>query len=96
MFVGYAKLFIDIPGSMSLKDKRSVLRPVKEKIRNEFNISFAEVEDQDKWQKATFGLAMVALNEELIRKKIIEIIHQIEVRGEAEVIDSDLEIFATD
>ncbi len=56
-----AVLYIDvhIPMSQSLKDKRMVLKSLKDKIRNKFNVSIAELDDQDKWQTATLAFAMI-------------------------------------
>ncbi len=59
MFVSVLKITIFIPGARSLKDKRMVLKRLKDILRNKFNISVAEVGDMDLWQKATVGIALV-------------------------------------
>ncbi len=51
---------LHIPGSNSLKSKRLVLRRLKDRIRNKFNVSVAEVDDFDLWQRATLGIAVVS------------------------------------
>lgn len=48
-----------VPNSGSLKDKRSVLKRIKDRSHNKFNISVAEVEFQDKWQRAKLAFATV-------------------------------------
>jgi uncharacterized protein YlxP (DUF503 family) len=53
-------LELHFPGARSLKDKRQALRSLEQKIRNRFNVSIAEVEHQDLWQRAR--LAVVAVN----------------------------------
>jgi uncharacterized protein YlxP (DUF503 family) len=59
MVVGIASLRFVIPGSHSLKDKRRCLRPVKDRLRSQFNVSIAEVDAQDVWQTAVLGLSAV-------------------------------------
>ncbi len=48
-----------IPSSQSLKDKRMVLKSLKDRLRKKFNVSVAELDHQDKWQLATCGIAMI-------------------------------------
>ena len=59
MFVGVARLTLQIPDSGSLKSKRQVLRRVTDRVKARFNVAVAEVEDQDLWQRATLALAVV-------------------------------------
>jgi len=58
--VGVLKVDFHISESSSLKEKRSVLRHIRDKIRVTFNVSIAEVANQDKWQLATFAIAAVS------------------------------------
>ncbi len=44
-----------IPGSQSLKEKRMVLKSVKDRVRNRFNVAVSELDYQDKWQKTLLG-----------------------------------------
>jgi len=60
MVVGVLELVIAIPQANSLKDKRRVIKSVKDRIRNNFNVSVAEVGDQDIWRTATLGVAVVS------------------------------------
>jgi len=60
MVVGVCTLELLIPESQSLKDKRQVLHSVKDRLRGKFNLSIAEVDGQDLWQKAVLGMACVA------------------------------------
>lgn len=63
MVVGVLRLELHLPGARSLKDKRRVVRAVTSRVRNKFNVSIAEVADQDVWQRAILGAAQVG-NEE--------------------------------
>ena len=51
---------LHIPTSRSLKEKRAVLRPIVEGLRHRFQISVAEVDYQDKWQRSLIGMAVVS------------------------------------
>jgi uncharacterized protein YlxP (DUF503 family) len=60
MVVGICTVELLIPESQSLKDKRQVLHSMKDRLRGKFNLSIAEVDGQDLWQKAVLGMACVA------------------------------------
>lgn len=60
MIVGLCTVELFIPGSLSLKAKRQVLLSLKDRLRGKFNVSVAEVGDQDLWQKAVLGIVCVA------------------------------------
>ncbi|MCE2524813.1 MAG: DUF503 domain-containing protein [Acidimicrobiia bacterium] len=53
-------LDVRLPGSRSLKEKRSVLRPLLERLQRRFGVSVAEVSHQDLWQRAALGVAVVS------------------------------------
>lgn len=59
MIVGILTAELRMPENSSLKEKRMVIKSLKDKIRDRFNVSIAEIDDQDKWQIATFGIAYV-------------------------------------
>lgn len=59
MFIGTLKFEIIIPGSTSLKDKRRVVQSLQNKIKSKFNVSIAEIDYQDKWQRTSIGLCFV-------------------------------------
>lgn len=60
MFVGVARLVISIPGAQSLKDRRRVVKSLKDRIRAKMPVSIAEVGDLERYQVATLGLAVVS------------------------------------
>jgi uncharacterized protein YlxP (DUF503 family) len=59
MVVGVLRLELLLPENHSLKGKRSVLRAIKSRVQNKFNVSIAECEDHDLWQRATLGVSQV-------------------------------------
>lgn len=60
MVVGVLTIELFISDSQSLKDKRQVLHSLKDRLHGKFNVSVAEVDGQDLWQKAVLGMACVA------------------------------------
>jgi hypothetical protein len=64
---------LHLPECRSLKAKRAVLRPVVEGLRSRFQVSVAEVGDQDRWQRARVGVAVVGGTESHARDVTDEI-----------------------
>ena len=93
MFVGVAQVELFIPESGSLKSKRFVLKSIKTKIRNKFNVSVAEIDNNDKWQRSSIGLAVVSNDRKIIDNTLNEILNFIENDFRLEVIDHSIEIF---
>jgi uncharacterized protein len=60
MPIAYLTLELRIEAAHSLKDKRQVVRSVKDRLRNSFNISIAEIEVTDLWQRATLGVVSIS------------------------------------
>lgn len=53
-------LEVEIPGAQSLKDRRQVVRSLKDKLRHSFNLSIAELDDGVVWNRATLGIAAIS------------------------------------
>ncbi len=60
MVIGACTIALQFPGCNSLKQKRQVLKSVMARVRNEFNVSVAEVGHQDSWQLGTLGVVCVS------------------------------------
>ena len=63
MTVGVLRLTLFIPENHSLKGKRSVLRRIKARVSERFNVSIAECDDHDLWQRAVLGVSQVGTDE---------------------------------
>jgi len=61
MIIGSRIFDLHIPGCRSLKEKRAVIKSLRERLRTRFNISVAEIEHQNLWQRST--IAIVAVNQ---------------------------------
>jgi uncharacterized protein YlxP (DUF503 family) len=62
MIIGACRIRLHLPESHSLKEKRKVVRSLVERLRSRFNLSVAEVDEQDRWQIAVLGLASASLD----------------------------------
>ncbi len=98
MFIGVGRFELFIPASGSLKDKRQVLRSVTGVVRNKFNVSIAEVDHQDLWQRTAFGVGCVAESMSHCRKVLQEVEKAIARSSldRAEIVDRSIEIVAMD
>ena len=73
MVIGLLQAHISIPESRSLKDKRSVLRSLKDRIHSEMNVSVAEIGDQDLWQAARLAFVTVAESGQVVDRRLAEV-----------------------
>jgi uncharacterized protein len=98
MFIGVARLELFIPASRSLKDKRQVLRKVTTTVRNKYNVSIAEVEHQELWQRAALGITCVAESIGHCRKVLQEVekaVARSAIDG-AEIVDRSIDVVAAE
>jgi uncharacterized protein YlxP (DUF503 family) len=63
MPIGLLTLEIHIPDARSLKDKRQVLRSLKDRLRGRFNVAIAELDHQDTWQRSQIGIVSLSSDE---------------------------------
>jgi uncharacterized protein YlxP (DUF503 family) len=92
MIVGSLRVRLLVRESRSLKDKRHVVRSIKDRLRNRFNISIAEVEAQDHRQLVILGMAMVSNEARPIRTAFAEIVQTLKCHPVAELIDFQQEV----
>jgi len=93
MVVGTLRFVLQIPGSASLKAKRSVMRKVIERIRARFNVAVAEVDDNDLWQKATIGVAAIGNDRGFVGEVLDKVLHSVEEGGaDAFVVSHEVEV----
>jgi uncharacterized protein YlxP (DUF503 family) len=73
MIIGVITASISIPEAQSLKDKRSVLRSLKDRVLNQMNVSVAEVGKQDAWQFSELAFVTVAAESSVVQGRVAEI-----------------------
>ena len=91
MTVGVLRLTLYIPENHSLKGKRSVLRKIKARVSDKFNVSIAECEDHDLWQRATLGISQVGTDQAFVDAALREVIRFIDDLQVAEVGEEQIE-----
>jgi uncharacterized protein YlxP (DUF503 family) len=91
MLIGTLRVRLLIREARTLKDKRQVLSSIKDRLRNGFNISVAEVEEQDHRQLAVLGIAMVSNETQHLRKALSQIVEALRSHPVAELVDYELE-----
>jgi hypothetical protein len=92
IIVGLCTVELFIPESQSLKDKRQVLLSLKDRLREKFNLSVAEVDGQDLWQKAVLGLACVANEGRYVNQVLDQALNVIRSVPAVEIIQSRIEL----
>lgn len=92
MFIGVCTVELHIPASGSLKNKRHALRSLKDRIRNKFNVSVAEVDDNDLWQKATLAVAAVSNDKAHLNETLDHLLDMIRSFPEIDLIDYQIEL----
>jgi hypothetical protein len=94
MVIGAARVELHVHASHSLKEKRSVIRSIVRRIRNEFNVAVAEVGGQDTWQWAVLGLAAVGHDRQSVRALLERVIDFVDALHLAEVRDQSVEVLS--
>ena len=93
MNVGICRVKLRFPENLSLKGKRRILKSVITRLKNRFNVSVAEVGDQELWQLATLGICCVSNDSRYtneVLSKVVDFI--INSRFDAEILDYEIEI----
>lgn len=78
MVVGVGTIELYLPESHSLKGKRQVVNSLKGRLKNRFNVSVAEVDHLDVWQRATLGVAFVSNDRRYVDGEFSKILNFIE------------------
>ncbi|HEY8207866.1 MAG TPA: DUF503 domain-containing protein [Myxococcaceae bacterium] len=94
MFVAVARVTLEIPQAGSLKAKRQVLRRVSDRVKARFNVSVAEVDDQDLWQRATLAMAVVGNDKRHVNEMMDKILQFVEDMYVAPVSERQMEIIS--
>jgi len=92
IIVGLCTVELFIPESQSLKDKRQVLLSLKDRLREKFNLSVAEVDGQDLWQKAVLGFACVANEGRYVNQVCDQALNLIRSVPAVEIVQSRIEL----
>ena len=90
--VGICSFTLLLYEGASLKEKRMVVKSLTQKISSRYNVSIAEIGEQDKWQRAEIAFSCVSNNRRHVERMIQEVLRFAESDGRAEVVDIQQEI----
>jgi uncharacterized protein YlxP (DUF503 family) len=96
VLVALERFDLRIPACHSLKEKRHVVKTLTSAIRSSLNVSVAEVDHQDLWQRTALGVAAVGAQEYHLRKVLHEVEKLVERWAEVEVISTELSVHYAD
>jgi len=91
MIIGFLQIDLHLPFSHSLKEKRKRIQGLKDRISSRYNAAYAELEFQDKWQRARIGLVSVNNRRSIIDSLFQKILRDIEENLEGEITASHIE-----
>ena len=92
MIVGSLRIRLLVREALNLKDKRQVIRSIKDRLCNGFNISIAEVEAQDHRQLAVLGIALVGTEARDVRSTLDRIVEAVRCHPVAELLDYEVDV----
>jgi uncharacterized protein YlxP (DUF503 family) len=93
MVIGACTLELHIPGNGSLKGKRQIIRSLVARLRNEFNVSVAEVGALDAWQSAIIGVVCVSNDSDYAHGQLTRVARWVETnRLDCDLVDYQIEI----
>ena len=93
MFIGVCTIEMHIPESGSLKTKRHSLKSLKDRIRSRFNVSVAEVDHNDLWQKSSLAVAAVSNDKSHLNQTLDHVVNLVRSVREVHLLDYQIEIF---
>jgi len=92
MVVGVLRLALVIRSARSLKDKRHALRRIIDRVRARYNVSIAEVGDNDAWQRALVGVTAVANDRSFVNEVLDKVVRDVEMLGVADLVGREMEL----
>jgi uncharacterized protein YlxP (DUF503 family) len=92
MTIGLCRLVLYLPQSGSLKSKRSILKSIRTRVRNKFNVSISELSDNDLWQKAVLGVAVVSNESRHANQVLSKVVDLVQTDARVALVDYSLEM----
>jgi uncharacterized protein YlxP (DUF503 family) len=92
MIVGTLRVRLLLREARNLKDKRQVVKSIKDRLRNNFNVSVAEIEAQNNRQLAVLGLAMVSNEAHHLKRALGQIVEALRCHPVAELLDREMDV----
>lgn len=92
MLIGVCLVDIHLPASGSLKNKRFIIKSLKDRIRKQFNVSIAEIDYHDLWQRSLLGMAVVTQEAQFAHQVLSKAVDVVRSETRIELLDYHIEI----
>ena len=92
MPIGVLTLEIHIPDARSLKDKRQVLRSLKDRLRGQFNVAVAELDHQETWQRSVVGVVTISADVRHLEDSLEKVANESELLLGRDLVGSTIEV----
>jgi hypothetical protein len=93
MIIGSLSIRLAIRSSRSLKDKRRIIKSLKDRIRNKFNVSISETNAQDSLKSSEISIAMVGTDKQYVNSVLSSLINSFRFFPQVDLVDYELELF---
>lgn len=93
MIIGFLSLEIYLPYSHSLKDKRKRLLSLKNRLKKKYNVAFAELDFQEKWQRTKIGIVTLNNQKRIMESLFNKILTDAEENIDGQIIDHQIEYY---
>ena len=94
LYIGVLQFTLEIPYAVSLKDKRSVVKPLRDRLRRSFNVSIAEIDDLDVATIATLGAVVAGSDTKHVNSTLDHLLNELREWRDGSLADHQLEIFS--
>ena len=94
LYIGVLQFTLEIPYATSLKDKRNVIKALRDRLRRSFNVSIAEFEDLDSATMATLGAAVAGSDQKHVNSTLDHLLNELQEWRDGTLVDHQLEIFS--
>ena len=93
MVIGTLKIRLRVPDSHSLKEKRRVVKSIKDRLKNKFNVSVSEVDALDSHQIAVLGVATVSNDKRFVESVLGQVLNHVSLNHFAQIVEHEIEVF---
>ena len=94
LHIGILQFTLEIPYAESLKDKRSVVKSLKDRLRRAYNVSITEIEDLDECTIATLGAVVAGSDASHVNSTMDHLVNELQAWRDGSLIDHQLEIIS--
>lgn len=91
--IGVIHIELFLPAPQNLKEKRAIVKSIVSRLRNKFNVSVAEMNYLDQWQRTELVVAAVANEMSFLQKELSSVVRLVEMTPDVELIRADTEYY---